>query len=376
MSVAPPEAPRHVRIVGTGLIGASIGLALVRAGQEVSLVDASPTATALARDLGAGRIAGPDTGAPDLVVVAVPPDVAARVVVAELLAWPAAVVTDVASVKGAVLAGCRREVAERGLDAALLGRYVGGHPMAGRERSGAVAARDDLFEGRPWVVAAHATSDPAAVTAATWLATTVGAAAMPMPPDEHDEAVAAVSHAPQVAASLVAARLRDLPTEAVGLAGQGLRDVTRIADSDPALWTQILAGNAGAVADVLAAVRDDLDGVVAALRDLAADPDVAQGARAVLARAVAAGQAGRARIPGKHGAAPTEYGVVTVVVSDEPGSVARLLADVGNAGVNMEDLRIEHQVGRAQGAAEVFVVPAAVEPLAAALRGLGWSVHL
>lgn len=365
---------RRVRIVGTGLIGTSIGLALRRTGVEVTLADPSPTAVALARDLGAGRVAGEDDQ-PDLVVVAAPPDVAAAVVVQELLAWPQAVVTDVASVKSAVLAGCARRAARLGAGAGLLSRYVGGHPMSGRERSGAVAARDDLFEGRPWVVCAHPGSAAEAVEAVTWLAQRVGAAAIAMPPDEHDLAVAAVSHAPQVAASLVAARLRDLPVDAVGLAGQGVRDVTRIADSDPALWTQILAANAGAVADVLAALQEDLGSVVGALRELSADPEVAEGARAVLARCVAAGQSGRARIPGKHGAAPTQYGVVTVVVSDEPGTVARLLADVGNAGVNMEDLRIEHQLGREKGVAEVFVVPAAAAPLAEVLRGLGWSVH-
>lgn len=366
---------RRVRIVGTGLIGTSIGLALVRAGQDVALADPSPTAAALARDLGAGRIAAAGEE-PDLVVVAAPPDVAADVVLAELLRWPHAVVTDVASVKAAVLAGCLRRAHDRGLDVGMLARYIGGHPMAGRERSGAVAARDDLFEGRPWVICAHATTTPQAVEALRWLAQRVGAAVVTMPAQEHDLAVAAVSHAPQVASSLVAARLRDLPMDAVGLAGQGLRDVTRIADSDPALWTQILAGNAGAVADVLAAVRDDLTAVVAALRDLTDDPEVAPGARAVLARCVAAGQAGRARIPGKHGTTPTQYGVVTVVVSDEPGTVARLLTDVGDAGVNMEDLRIEHQLGRERGVVEILVLPAAAEPLADELRRLGWAAHV
>lgn len=363
-------------------MGTSVGLALTRAGTDVVLVDPSPTAAALARDLGAGRLVGTaGTGAgnaeeaPDLVVVAAPPDVAAEVVVAQLATWPDAVVTDVASVKSAILAGCLRRVQERGLDPGVLARYVGSHPMAGRERSGAVAARDDLFEGRPWVICAHPGTSRHAVDTVSWLAVQVGAAAAYMPPAEHDLAVAAVSHAPQVAASLIASRLRELPTEAVGLAGQGLRDVTRIADSDPALWTQILAGNAEAVADVLAALQDDLRAVVEALRELAADPDVAPGSRAVLARSVAAGQAGRARIPGKHGSAPTQYGVVTVVVPDEPGTVARLLADVGDAGINMEDLRIEHQLGREKGVVEVFVLPAAAEPLAEVLTGLGWSVH-
>lgn len=367
---------RRVRVVGVGLMGASVGLALCRVGEVVSLADTSPTAVALARDLGAGVAAGADTEAPDLVVVAAPPDVAAQVVVEELSRWPDAVVTDVASVKGAVLRGCVELIQELGGDGAMLSRYVGSHPMAGRERSGAVAAQEDLFEGRPWVICPHAGAAPEAVDLVTWLATRVGGAVVTMSPQEHDVAVASVSHAPQVAASLIAARLEELPAAAVGLAGQGIRDVTRIADSDPILWTQILAGNAGSVGAVLAAVRDDLDQIVEALRRLEADPVEAEGARAVLARAVAAGRSGRARIPGKHGAPPAAYGVVTVVVPDQPGAIAALLTDVGDAGVNLEDMRIEHGVGRPVGSVELVVVPSATAPLATALGAAGWSVHL
>lgn len=370
---------RHVRVVGTGLIGASVGLALRASGVEVTLADASPTAAALARDLGAGQVARPDEDAaatpPDVVVVAVPPDVAAAVVARELRDFPVAAVTDVASVKGRILRQVRDELRGDPGGQGHLARYVGSHPMAGRERTGAVAAQPDLFEGRPWVVAPHEASAPAAVAAVAELGRLVGAAVVTMAAEEHDAAVAAVSHAPQIAASLVASRLLDLPLPAVALAGQGVRDVTRIAESDPALWTQILAGNAPAVADVLAGLRTELDAVIDALGRLAADPEVAHGARAVLARAIADGQAGRARIPGKHGTSATMFGVVTVVVPDTPGQVARLLTDVGDAGVNLEDLHFEHAVGRPIGSVELMVVPAAVEPLRVALTDLGWTVH-
>ena len=124
----------RVRIVGTGLIGTSLGMALSRKGFRVSLADTSPTAAALARDLGAGVLAADVTDVPDLVVVAAPPDVVAAVVAQELKQWPDAVVTDAASVKGSLLTTLR----DMGAD---LSRYVGSHPMAGRERSGAVAAQ-------------------------------------------------------------------------------------------------------------------------------------------------------------------------------------------------------------------------------------------
>ena len=194
-----------------------------------------------------------------------------------------------------------------------------------------------------------------------------------MPAHEHDEAVAAVSHVPQLAASIVAATLRELPESAVGLAGQGLRDVTRIAASDPRLWTQILAGNATAVRDVLREVRDQVGAVVDALDGLV--DAGGEGSLGTLSRVLEAGNLGHARIPGKHGAAPAAYELVSVVVPDEPGALARLLTDVGEAGINLEDLHLEHGLGQAVGIADIAVVPASVEPLHDALERLGWRVH-
>ncbi|NUO90276.1 MAG: prephenate dehydrogenase [Dermatophilaceae bacterium] len=356
----------HVRIVGVGLIGASLGIALSDNGFRVSLEDPSPTAVRLARDLRAGEIADEVTDAPDVVVVAAPPDVAAKAVVAALGRWPDAVVTDVASVKEAVLV----DVLDSGADSS---RYVGSHPMAGRERSGTAAARGDLFDGRAWVVVPHEGSTDAAIKRVREIATAVGSAVRIMPAHEHDEAVAAVSHVPQLAASIVAACLRELPESAVGLAGQGLRDVTRIAASDPRLWTQILAGNAPAVRDVLRQVRDQVDDVVAAL-DALVDAG-GEGSLGTLSRVLEAGNLGHARIPGKHGAAPAAYEVVSVIVPDEPGSLGRLFGDMGNAGINLEDLHLEHGLGQAVGVAEISVVPASVEPLRAELTRLGWRLH-
>jgi prephenate dehydrogenase len=368
-----------VKVVGTGLLGTSIGLGLAASGVRVVLSDPSPTALAVARDLGAGTVHVPQASDEvGLVVVAAPPDVTAEVVLAELAAHPAATVTDVASVKSGILA----EVTARGGD---LSRYVGGHPMAGRERSGPVSARGDLFIGRPWVVCAGPKADTDRVEAVRRLAFALGAVPSVLGAAEHDASVAVVSHLPQVAASLVAARLRQAPEGALALAGQGLRDVTRIASSDPLLWAQILAANAGPVLAALRAVRADLDTVIAGLADIAAeDGDAATpaapaapgapGARAAVARVVADGNAGRERIPGKHGGQATRYTVVTVVVPDEPGSLARLFADIGDARVNVEELALEHAPGRAVGLVEVSVLPAVRELLEAALAAAGWRV--
>jgi prephenate dehydrogenase len=372
-----------VRIVGTGLLGTSIGLKLRELGVRVLLSDPSPTSLALARDVGAGEIDPGDVPVA-LVVIGAPPDVTASVIVAELARHPEATVTDVASVK----AGIWSAVQVTGAD---LSRYVGGHPMAGRERSGPVAARADLFLGRPWVVCPAddtrtTRTDPARVEVVRRLAVALGASPVVMPAAEHDDAVALVSHVPQVAASLVAARLVKAGDPAVGLAGQGLRDVTRVADSDPALWAQILAANASPVRRVLREMRSDLDGLIEALDAFtpATGPgsgvtgligvDDAIGARAAVARVIADGRTGRERIPGKHGEPVTRYAVVTTLLPDRPGQLARLFNDIGEAGINVEEFGLEHAPGQKVGLAGVSVLPAARPALEAALIERGWHV--
>ena len=352
-----------VRIVGTGLLGTSIALGLRARGVDVVLADASPTTLRLAADMGAGRIA--DIGAvpdrPSLVVVCVPPDVTARVVAAELAAHPEALVTDVASVKAAPLA----ELAAMGAD---LSRYLGSHPLAGRERGGPVSATGDLFLGRPWVIAGHDGITYAAGAPVEQLILDLGAVPIEMTAEEHDASVALVSHVPQVVASLLASRLADGDASALGLSGQGLRDTTRIAASDPNLWVQILGANGPAVSAVLSAYRDDLDAVIVAL----ADPD-APGSRRTLAEAIAGGNAGVARLPGKHGSAK-HFSTLVVMVADVPGELARLLTEIGELGVNMEDLRLEHSPGAQFGLAEIAVLPEAEKRLVAELTARGWKI--
>lgn len=368
---AQPAATRGpVRIVGTGLLGASIGLALRALGVDVVLADPSRTTVLLARDVGAGRLPAPDDAPPRLVVVAAPPDVTGEVVVAELAAHPQAVVTDVASVKGAVIAALRAAGAD-------LTRYVGSHPMAGSERSGPTAARPDLFTGRPWVVVGTERSTGEAVLVVRDLVTDLGATPVLLDAGLHDEAVAVISHVPQIAASLVAARLRDADPAALDLAGQGLRDVTRIAAGDPALWTSILAANAAAVLPVLQALRADLDEVIGALGQAAAaarDEGVGGGALGVLAATIAAGNAGVSRIPGKHGGVRRAYDVVTVLVPDRPGELARLLADMGAAGINLEELAIEHAPRQPVGLASLAVLRGLGSELETELTARGWRV--
>ncbi|AYF99327.1 prephenate dehydrogenase [Protaetiibacter intestinalis] len=350
----------QVRIVGSGLLGASIGLGLSAKGVDVIVDDASPSTRALAIAYGAGRAPAVDD-APGLVVVAVPPDVTADIVAAELQKYPDALVTDVASVKVAPL----EELRARGAD---LSRYLGSHPMAGRERGGAVSARADLFVGRPWILAGHDAISYRRAAAIEDLVLDLGAVPIEMDVHDHDRAVALVSHAPQLVASLLASRLREGSGSALGLAGQGLRDTTRIAASNPALWVQILGANAAEIAAVLRPLRAELDTVIAALDD----PE-ASASRRTIAEALAAGNDGVARIPGKHGQ-DKRFTALVVKVDDKPGELARLLTEIGEEGVNMEDLRIEHSPETKVGFAEISVLPEAAHPLAAALEARGWTL--
>ncbi|RJK93190.1 prephenate dehydrogenase [Vallicoccus soli] len=344
-------------VVGTGLVGASVGLAARGAGIDVVLRDASPEHARRAADLGAGRPPAPDEPPADLVVLAVPPERVAGVLRDAQRAGLGRTYTDVASVKAAV-AG---EALRLGCD---LATYVGGHPMAGRERSGPGAARGDLFVGRPWVLTRGDAGDEH-VRRVRALVTACGAVPVEAGAEEHDEAVALVSHVPQVVSSLLAGRLVDAPAAAVALAGQGLRDTTRVAGSDPALWTAILAANARPVRAVLEALRADLDRLLGALGH---DDD---GVRDALARGVE----GRARIPGKHGGTPTTYAAVPVVLRDRPGELARVFLEAALAGVNVEDIAMEHSPGQPVGLVELLVRPEAAGRLADALAAHGWVVH-
>ncbi|TFB94288.1 prephenate dehydrogenase [Cryobacterium sp. HLT2-28] len=349
-----------VRVVGAGLLGTSIGLGLRNRGIDVILADASPTNLSIAVDYGAGRAAAPGD-APQLIVVCVPPDVTAEIVARELEAFPQAIVTDVASVKLAPLA----ELTARGAD---VSRYIGGHPLAGRERGGPLAGRADLFVGRPWVVAAHDAISYQQATAIDDLILDLGAILVEMSPEEHDRGVALISHVPQVVSTIMARRLTDAPASALNLAGQGLRDVTRVAASDPELWVQILGANAQPVRDILLAYRDDLDRFIDALADPAAP-----GARRKVAEELAGGNAGVARLPGKHGQ-DRRFVSLSVMVDDTPGQLARLLAEIGEVGVNLEDLRLEHSPGAQLGLAEISVLPEAVSRLTEELAARGWRI--
>ncbi|MFC7328404.1 prephenate dehydrogenase [Marinactinospora rubrisoli] len=355
-------------VVGAGLIGTSIALALREHGVEVALADRDPAVVRLAEDLGAGTALSPEgpVRPADIAVIAAPPQAIPAVLRSAQNRGLAHVYTDAASVKHSVVT----EAARLGCD---LATFVPGHPMGGSEKQGPSAARADLFLGRSWALCPTGKADAGAVAVVTELARLCGADPITLDAEEHDRAVALVSHAPHVAAAAVAARLLGGDARALALAGQGVRDVTRIAGGDPDLWVEILRHNARPVADVLAGVAHDLAGTAAALRTDGTRPEDMTGPlRDLLAR----GREGRDRIPGKHGGARTpEYAVLPVVIPDEPGALARLFAAAEDAGVNIEDVRIDHSPGLPVGVAQLSVRPDSLQQLSRALAAGGWSVH-
>lgn len=363
---SPGGIDGSVLVIGTGLIGTSVALSLRRAGVDVVLSDVDAEHLAVARAAGAGRDLS-DADRPAIVVVAVPPRHASSVLAAASERWADATLTDVTSVKERVIL----EAVAAGADPL---RLVGGHPMAGREVSGAAGARADLLDDRLWVLTPLEATGIDHVRRVHRLVAACGALPIEMGLAEHDAAVALVSHTPQVLSSVLAGRLVASDLDHVRIAGQGLRDMTRIAGSNVAMWSDILASNAGPVADVLDGVVADLQRTVDALRRLEQQDEADRGADAV-AGVLRAGVEGQSRIPGKHGAAPSAFREVGVVVADRPGELARLFVAVGDAGVNLEDIRIEHVLGRPSGLVALFVRPEAGDRLIAALGASGFDVR-
>ena len=233
-----------------------------------------------------------------------PPGAIADLVVHSLQHYPNATVTDVGSVKAGVLDTLWQRDVE-------LSRYVGSHPMAGSHHSGPVTAHPGLFVDRTWVVTPHRRSAPESVAQVQAAVQACGAREVIMDVDDHDAAVARVSHLPHLMSVLVAAHVTRASEPDLLLAGQGLRDVTRIAGSDPLLWEQIVGANSNAVLEELRSIQDQLGLLIKAVEAAPATDEL----RTQLERGVA----GTQKIGGKHGAAAVRYSEVVVAIPDSPG---------------------------------------------------------
>jgi prephenate dehydrogenase len=215
----------------------------------------------------------------------------------------------------------------------------------------------------------------------TQLAAACGADVLQLPASAHDAAVALLSHLPQVTSSALAACLVEGgpagDARQLQLAGPGVVDTTRLAASDPDLWVQILELNAVHVAPVVTRLAEQLRVTAEALQTLAGapPPPAAAAAVAVLRDLLRAGNLGRELVPVKRGARSAAFAPLRVTVPDEPGRLAALLSDAGAAGINVEDVHVDHVPGRPTGVIELLVARDEVGALATALQERHWTVH-
>jgi prephenate dehydrogenase len=342
-----------VRIVGSGLIGTSIGLGLVQRGIAVEMVDSDPAAQAMAKDLTGGVVVAD----PDVVVFALPTSLLSQVIEHEIAINPSSTFMDVGSVKNEV-------VLQVQTFSGLSTRFLPTHPMAGREIGGASSARADLFQGRSWILTPEADCNPESKDLVLELIKYLGATPIELSALDHDAAVAKISHLPQIAASLLAKQLSGTPPEWMELAGQGLRDTTRIAGSDESLWKEIIYSNRAEISELLISLQNDLTQMIAALDD-----------PAKIAELIAAGRAGKEMIPGKHGGKAREYSYLPIVIDDKPGQLGAIFNECAAMQVNVEDLTIEHSPGQLSALITLSLSAHDAEKLSAHLTSIGWNVH-
>ena len=342
-----------VRIVGSGLIGTSIGLGLVQRGIVVEMVDSDPLAQALANDLTGGVVVVD----PELVILALPTSALSQVIQSEINLNPQSTFMDGGSVKSEVVLQVKTF-------SGLSKRFLPTHPMAGREIGGAGSARADLFQGRSWILTPEADCAPESKNLVLELITILGATPIELSAEDHDAAVAKISHLPQIAASLVAKQLTGTPAEWMELAGQGLRDTTRIAGSDEKLWKEIIYSNRTEISELLISLQNDLTQMIKSLDDPAKIADL-----------IAAGRDGKALIPGKHGGKAREYSYLPIVIDDKPGQLGAIFNECAAMQVNVEDLNIEHSPGQLSALITLSLSADDADKLSAHLTSIGWNVH-
>jgi prephenate dehydrogenase len=357
---SPSDAGRAA-IVGTGLIGGSIGLALRARGWRVTGADVDGATADRAKALGALDEVGEDPEA-EITFIATP----VVAVVAEVLGVtartrrPDAIVTDVAGVKAPLAARLPHP------------RFVGGHPMAGSEQVGIDGADADLFVGATWVLTPTATTDPDAYARLQAVLSSLGAEVIALSPAQHDTLVATVSHVPHLAAATLM-NLADRAAEEHGallrLAAGGFRDMTRIAAGQPDIWPDLCVANAPAIVESLDALVADLS----TMRDRVAASDRAE-LLAVLEHAATA----RRSLPAR-AARPERLAEVRVPIPDRPGVLAEITTLAGDLGVNIADLEIAHSAEGDRGVLVLVVDGDAAQRLHDALAGRGYratSRHL
>ena len=347
---------QHVRVVGAGLIGTSIALGLASRGVSVELHDEDQNALDLAKDLLAPHV---KVGVPDLVIVATPPKTILNVLKKEFGSNSQATFIDVGSVKNNL-------VLEVETLTELAARFVGSHPMAGREVAGPSSAQADLFQGRAWILTPTSITEESSIDLAKELVEALGATAYIMGAPAHDSLLARISHLPQITSTALAGAIEQLGDN-LNLSGQGLRDMTRIANSDGELWSEILLENQN---EVLKAINE-YQQIIANLKDALESRD-----ESALKNLFINGNKGRAKVSGKHGSKPRNYSHLMIVIKDEPGALSQLFGQCAAINANIEDLSIEHSPGQLTGLITLAFSPDDALRVQDHLLSHDWKVHL
>ena len=347
---------QHFRIVGSGLIGTSIALCLASLGHSVDIDDSDVEARKLARDLLGKSL---DSKEPDMVIVATPPETIFSVLQTEYQQHPQAIFIDVASVKNKLLHEVEAfpEISKR---------FVGTHPMAGREFSGAASAQSDLFQGRAWIVTRTQNNAPEVINAVTQFVESLGATAYEMDAESHDQLLARISHLPQALSTVLAGSLMGIG-KGMELSGQGLRDTTRLADSDAHLWSEIFLQNREAVLQAL----EDFSSQLERLRTAISKSDVDE-----IREIFSQGKRGRSRVSGKHGSLPRDYVHLMIVIKDKPGALKQLFEECAVVNANIEDLSIEHSPKQETGLITLAFSPDDARRVEEHLIARQWKVHV
>ena len=345
-----------IKVVGAGLIGTSLALCLKSKGHSVEITDIDPAAQALAADLLGERA---QVMAPELTIIAVPVESIFDVLCSEFSINPLSVFMDIGGLKSDLI-----NKVESFSD--ISKNFVSLHPMAGREVSGPQSARSDLFESRALLITHTSSSSQEAVKMAEELAVEIGSTSYQIGPEEHDRAIALISQMPQLVSSLMAATLVGVPSEDLSFAGGGLRDVTRLADSAPALWSALLLGNREELLKGAQRFNSLLQEFITAL----SNEDQKQ-----VEEILREGNVGRDLIPGKHGAKSRDYTYLPVVIDDRAGQLAQLFDECAKVNANVEDLNIEHSPGQETGLITLALSASDALKLGEHLVSAGWRVH-
>ena len=347
-----------VKIVGSGLIGTSIGLALSARGIKVAMSDVDQGAALLAQSLVDADASFESAHSFDVVVLAVPPSEFKQALFEEIKLNALSTFVDILSIK-------TKPLLEVQSFKDILPRYVGTHPMAGREVSGPQSARGDLFNGRTWILTSGELASKQSLDKAAELIALCGGVLVQLSAQEHDQAMALISHTPQLIASVLASQLVGSNPQWLGLIGQGFKDVTRIADSDPTLWKEIISENAENILPVLKSFRHKLEDIETTISNSSAAQSI-----------IESGNAGRKLIPGKHGSTARTYIYLHIVIDDKAGQLAAIFNDCAKADVNIEDVSIEHTPGQNTGLVTLSILDLGkAQILEKFLGSAGWKVH-